>query len=205
MKQLTSALQKSPSSHSSDQLEAIQALQNALDKWSGDKTITQEPPPPVSTINDRWGERLYPKAHHPYPRVRQPSPWVEPPSPRVQYPPPSVLPTTLPRVQLPVEPNIQPVAARTRSSQTSSTLKPTTSPEKPVVHHTHSQKIEEALTIKPAQASRCKYPSEIIDLWCMPVPPDLAAMPVLDKETGKTLEFRQLFSHLKYKDTWNTS
>ena len=30
-------------------------------------------------------------------------------------------------------------------------------------------------------------------------------MPVLDKETGKTLEFRQLHNHPKYKETWNTS
>ena len=30
-------------------------------------------------------------------------------------------------------------------------------------------------------------------------------MPVLDKETGKTLEFRQLRNHPKYKEIWNTS
>ena len=30
-------------------------------------------------------------------------------------------------------------------------------------------------------------------------------MSVLDKETGKTLEFRQLRSHPKYKEIWNTS
>ena len=29
-------------------------------------------------------------------------------------------------------------------------------------------------------------------------------MPVLDKETGQTLEFRQLRKHLKYKDVGNT-
>ena len=30
-------------------------------------------------------------------------------------------------------------------------------------------------------------------------------MPVIDKETGKTLDFRQLRTHPKYKETWNTS
>ena len=50
MQQLTSALQKSPSSHSSDQLKAIQALQNTLGKWSGNNTTPQAPPtPPVPT------------------------------------------------------------------------------------------------------------------------------------------------------------
>ena len=72
MQQLTSALQKSPSSHSSDQSEAIQPLQNALGKWSGDMTIKpQEPsPPPVPTIKDRWDERLYPTSQQPAARVR---------------------------------------------------------------------------------------------------------------------------------------
>ena len=94
MQQLTPALQKSLSSHSSDQLEAIQALQNALGKWSEDMNIkAQEPPPlPVPTIKYRWDERLSPTAQQPAPRVRQPSPRVEPPSPRVQAPPPRVLP-----------------------------------------------------------------------------------------------------------------
>ena len=30
-------------------------------------------------------------------------------------------------------------------------------------------------------------------------------MPVMEKDTGKTLEFRQLRTHPKYKETWNTS
>ena len=137
--------------------------------------------------------------------MRQPSPRVEPPSPRLQLPPPRVLPTTIPRVQLPVEPNTQPVTAQTQYRQTSSTMKPTTSPDKPVSHCTRSRNIEEYLTINPAQNSQRKYPRELIYLWCTPLPPDLAAMPVLDKETGKTLEFRQLHNHPKYKETWNTS
>ena len=39
MQQLTLALQESPYSNSSEQLEAIQALQNALGKWFGDMTV----------------------------------------------------------------------------------------------------------------------------------------------------------------------
>ena len=199
MQQLTSVLQKSPSSHSSAQLEAIQALHNTLGKWSGDNTTNQEPsPPPVPTIKDRRDEPLSP-------RMRQPSPRVEPLSPRAQPPPPRVLPPALPRVQMPVESNTQPVAARTRSRQKSSTLKPTTLPDKPVAHRTHSRKIEKYLTINPAQAYQRKYSSKLIQLWCTPLPPDIAAMPVLDKETIQTLEFRKLHTHPKYKETWNTS
>ena len=73
------------------------------------------------------------------------------------------------------------------------------------MHRTQSQNIQEALTINPAQASQRKYPSELIDLWCTSLPPDLSAIPVLDTETGKTLEFWQLCNHPKYKEIWNTS
>ena len=31
------------------------------------------------------------------------------------------------------------------------------------------------------------------------------SMPVLDEETGKSLEYRQLHHHPRYKDTWNQS
>ena len=148
VQQLNSALQHSPSSHSSEQLEAIQALPNALGKWSREKTITQEPPPPiVPTIKDRWYKRLSPTVHQPSPIVRQPSPRVDPPYSRFQAPPPRVLPPALTRVQMPVEPNTQPVAARTQSCQTSSTLKHTTSPDELVAHSIRSLNIEEALTI----------------------------------------------------------
>ena len=198
MKKLTSALQKSPSAQSSNQLEAIQALHNALGKWSGYNTTPQAPPPPpIPTTKDRWDDRLSL-------RMRQTAPRLDPPAPIVQAQPPRVLPPTLPRVQLPREQNTQPVAARTRSHQTFSTLKPASSPDEPVAHRTHSKTIEEALTISPAQAYQHKYPSELIDLWYTPLPPDLAAMPVLDKETGKTFEFRKLRTHPKYKETWNT-
>ena len=133
--------------------------------------------------------------------MRQPAPRVEPPAPRVQTPPPRVLPPALPRVQLPVEQNTHPVAAQTRPRQ----LKPTTSQDEPVAHHNQSQNIEEYLTINPAQAYQRKYPRKLMDLWCTPLTPDLAAVPVLRKETGKTLEFRQLRTHPKYKETWNIS
>ena len=168
-------------------------------------TSQDPPPPPVPTIKDRRDERLSPTAHHPAPGLRQPSTRVEPPPPRAHAPPPRVLPPALPRVQLPVEPDTQPVDTQTRSHQTPSTPKPTIPPDSTVAHHTRSRKIEEALPINHSQASQRKYPSEFIDLWCMPLPTDLAAMPVLDKETFKNMDFRQLHNHPKYKEIWNTS
>ena len=48
------------------------------------------------------------------------------------------------------------------------------------------------------------YPQATIDAWCELALPAIAA-PVLDHDTGDTLEHRQLRRHPKYKDVWNTS
>ena len=37
------------------------------------------------------------------------------------------------------------------------------------------------------------------------MPSELEAMSVLDEKSGKTLEFRNLHSHPKYRDVWSTS
>ena len=59
IQQLTSAIQVKPSSASTDQLVAIQSLQDALGKWSGNLTLdNQEPPsPPPPTQKEKWVER----------------------------------------------------------------------------------------------------------------------------------------------------
>ena len=132
------------------------------------------------------------------PRVQPPTPTVQAPAPRV----PRILPTVVPVPQT-VLPDPQPVAKRTRSREVPSLLQPATSSSDPVAHRTHSR-APGALSIHPAQASQQKYPKEHLALWCTPLP-DLAAMPVLDKETGKPLEYRHLRDHPKYKDVRKNS
>ena len=80
------------------------------------------------------------------------------------------------------QPTVEPVARRTRSATT------------------HS-----ALCVTGVNAAQRKYLRKLLDLWCTPAPPELAAMPVLDELTGETLEFRQLRHHPRYKDTWAVS
>ena len=56
IQQLTSALQGKSSSTSADQIAAIQSLQDALGKWSGNLTLeNQEPPAPPPLPNRRNG------------------------------------------------------------------------------------------------------------------------------------------------------
>ena len=77
-----------------------------------------------------------------------------------------------------------PVASRTRSrTKASSDLKPVT-PE-PVAHRTRSR--------------------TAVQVCAAAIAGELLAAPVLDEETGETLEFRQLRRHPKYKEIWETS
>ena len=181
MQQMTSDLQETLSSRSSDQMEAIQSLQNALGRWSGDMTLrAQEPTPPTfPTTKDKCDERLSPMAQQPALRVRSPIPRVQPPSTRVQPSAPRVLLSAVPRVLPPAVPVTQPVANQTQSRQIPRTPEPATTPFKPVAHRPRSQNIHEALTLHPNQASQHKYRSDLIGLWCTPQPPNLAAMSVL--------------------------
>ena len=61
------------------------------------------------------------------------------------------------------------------------------------------------MTVQPSQAANRKYPRDLLDLWCTPAPTVMQALPVLDEESGKLLEHRQLQRHPRFKDTWDTS
>ena len=112
-------------------------------------------------------------------KVERPSPRVERPAPRVQRP--------SPRVEMPSH-NNQPIAQRTRSKQAVDTTAPDAiepeipdmiSNDVPVAHRTRSRQALSATK--------------------------LLALPVLDSETGQTMEYSQLRRHPKYSKIWQTS
>ena len=74
-------------------------------------------------------------------------------------------------------------------------------PKQPVAHHTQSR----ALTVQQSQAANPKYPSDLLQLWYTPAPQVLEDPPVLDEESGKLLEHKQLQLHPTLKYTWDTS
>ena len=73
--------------------------------------------------------------------------------------------------------------------------------KQPVAHHTRSQ----ALTVQPSQAANCKYSIELLELWCTPALQVLESLLVLDRESGKFLEHKQLQRHPKLKYTRDAS
>ena len=116
-------------------------------------------------------------------------------APRVQFqyqvpvPSPSVPPNN--------EATQEPVGQRTHSQ---SHL-----PEQPIARRMRSQ-LKQALSVTPSQAAQLKFPRELLALWCMPVTSmEHISMPVLDPDTGDTLEYRQLRRHPKYRNIWETS
>ena len=73
--------------------------------------------------------------------------------------------------------------------------------EQPVAHLNRNR----YLTVQPSQAANCKYLRELLELWCTQAPQVLEALPVLDKESGKHSENKQLQQHPTLKDMWDTS
>ena len=66
----------------------------------------------------------------------------------------------------------------------------------PISRRTHSQTSNVASAINPAQASKRRYPDKFLQSL---------AMPVLDKTSGQSLQYRQLRKHPKFAHIWNIS
>ena len=95
------------------------------------------------------------------------------------------------------EPHQEPVGRRTQSQGQTQ--------DQPIAKRTRLQ-MKQALTVTPAQAAQRKFPSDLLALWCtQEALLDHMAMPVLNPDTGQTMEYRQLLQHPKYKQLWENS
>ena len=182
LQQLMSALQVGTSSRSSEQLHAIQSLQDTLAGW----TRNTAPVARTDRLSDdqkMWADR---QLAPPTPRVPSPSPTEGTQPLRVlARPDPRVPKQTAPRVQEPpLLVDTQPVAHRTRSARAQApTSDPTT--------------VSPTATTQPVAQRTCSRYSLAANL--------LTALPVLDEDSGKLLEHRQLCRHPRLKETWDTS
>ena len=142
LQKLVSALQGGTSSRSSEQLHAIQSLQDTLTSW------TRNTAPVAHT--DRLSDNQKMWADHqlapPTPRVLIPPPTEGTQPPRVQArPAPRVPKQTYPRVQeSPLSVDTQPVAhrncsARAQAPTSDPTTMPPTAPTQPVAQRTRSR------------------------------------------------------------------
>lgn len=197
---LSNALKDSPSSICDDQLQAISALRDICTAWAQTLPAASSPSPPLTRApTDASAARVVRPSPVPQPSIPPPSaPRVEPSVPRVEPSAPRVDSFT----------STEPVAHRTRS-QTQSASPPSAPPpiSQPVAHRTRSHS---ANVVLPARAAQRKYPSAVLAQIMEPFKdmltlPEYWAMPVLDEETGETLEWRQLRTHPKWKDIYTKS
>ena len=68
--------------------------------------------------------------------------------------------------------------------------------EEPISRRKRSQTQSQANIVTPARAAARRYPAAIVQFL---------ALPVLDKETGKLLEYQQLRKYPRYAPIWNPS
>ena len=68
--------------------------------------------------------------------------------------------------------------------------------EEPISRRTRSQTQIQANIVTPTREDACRYTTAIFQYL---------ALPVLDKETGKILEYRQLRKYPRYAPIWNPS
>ena len=101
--------------------------------------------------------------------------------------------------------NHQPIDQRLRSQSGPKPLEPATMKEQPVAHSTRYQTTQLTLKVQPVLAAQIRYPEKLLNLWCTTKPEEHKSMPVLENETGESLEYSQLRRHPKYKKIWNTS
>ena len=90
-----------------------------------------------------------------------------------------------------------PIATSTRPKHTLPVpLQRQSAADEPIASRTRSHQAHIATTVTPSSAAKRRYPRNFLLDW---------AMPVLDEETGKTLEYSQLRKHPKYQAVWKQS
>ena len=104
-------------------------------------------------------------------------------------------PTPDPRVEEGVEDDEEPIAMRMCSHRQIMPV-PLEVQEELIARSTRSQIQSQANIVTPARAAARRYPAAIFQYL---------ALPVLDKKTGKLLEYRQLRKDPRYAPIWNPS
>ena len=171
----------------------IKALRQAIQRWSK-LTLPARTTPHLTTLphtSTRQRSILPPMC-----RPHEYRPQDVPPRVAIQKSNSSPIYTTVPSITSQYEP----VARRTSSKfhQTVDQTPPRvnkTPDTGPIARHTRSKTYALASVITPAQAAQQQYPARFLQSL---------KMPVLDKTSGRSLQYRQLRKYPKFFHIWNT-
>ena len=163
VKKLTCPLQDSPQITCNNQLFAINALQQTVQRWTMSNTYPRAQPPRATTLHP------HARQHSILRPIRHPRKYRPPaPLPRVviQKPPDIPIPPT------PTTSTEEPIARRTRSLLPSMERAPprvhNTIDTEPIARRTRSQTVNTASAITPAQAAQRRYPAKFLQSLSMP-------------------------------------
>ena len=190
---LTCALQEAPNIVCNNQLFALKALHQAIQRWTKIKIPAQTNPHRTTLPHTLTEKRsiLIPmrRTHEDRPPGALPS--VVIPKPHAS-PKPTPQPTIISQYE--------PIARRTRSRLPTVDQPPPrvhkTTDTSPIAKRTHSQTAAMASVVTPAQAAQQRYPAKFLQSL---------ARPILDEPSGQLLQYRQLRKHPKFVHIWNTS
>ena len=191
---LTCALHEDPNIACDNQLFAIKALRQAIQRWSK-ITLPVRPNPHRTTLphmRTRQRSTLRP--------MRRPHEYRPPEAPpRVSIPKPNASPIPTPLTSSTSQ--YEAVARRTSSRFPRTVDQPPPRVNKtpdtaPIARRTRSQTAAMAIVVTPYQAAQRRYPDKFLQSM---------AMPVLNETSGQLLKYRQLRKHPKFAHIWNNS
>ena len=191
---LTCALHEAPTISCDNQIAALQALHQAIQRWAKLTFPAQTNPhittPPPTITRQRSVLR-------PMRRLHEDQPQYVPPRVVINNPNASPIPTTVTSTTS----NYEPFARRTRSRVPQTLDQPPPRVSKtpdtgPIARCTRSQTAAMANVITLAQAAQRRCPSQFLQSL---------AMPVLNENSGQSLQYCQLCKHPKFAHIWNTS
>ena len=174
VKKLTCALHDAPHIACDNQLLAIDARHQAIQRWTTINRPPQAKPPRATLSHTRTRPR---SILHPLRRPQEDQPPASPP--RVVIPKPPAIPV----LQIPTTSQDEPIECCTRSSLPSMDRAPPRVHKKidtaPIARCTRSQTANLASAINPAQAAQQRYPAKFLQSL---------KMPVLDRTSGQSLQ-----------------
>ena len=193
MNKLTCDLHDAPHIACNNQLFAIEAIHQAIQRWTKTTRPPQTKPHCTTLPHMRTRQR---SILRPMRRPQEDRPPDSPP--RVVIPKPRATPILIP--QLSIASQDEPILRRTWSRFPTVDRPPPrlnkTTDTVPISRRTRSQTANKASVVTPAQAAQQQYPAKFLQIL---------AMPVLKKNSGQSLQYRQLCKHPKFVHIWNTS
>ena len=170
------------------------ALHQDIQRWAR-LTFPVRTPPHLTTISHKSTSQC--SILHPMRHTHEDRPRDVPPRVAIKKPNASPIQTTVPSITSQYEP----VAQRTRSKVPQTVDQPpprvkNTPDTGPISRHTRSKTAALDSVITPAQAAQRRYPYQFLQSL---------AMPILNKTSGKSLQYCQLLKHPKFAHIWNTS